>query len=72
LWFKDCIIRQLDRYAGISLAAGKAINARQFLSMLPDNAMYPALLGWGWGMGLMTLIPPPQKKKFTVKILKLR
>ena len=35
----------------------------QFLSMLPDNVMYPALLGWGWGMGLMTPIPPPPKKK---------
>jgi len=30
--------------------------------MLPDNEMYPALLGWGWGMGLMTPIPTPTKK----------
>jgi len=42
-----------ERYAGSSIATGRASHARQIKDD-PDEKGYPGTLGWGLGMSLTT------------------
>jgi len=52
--------------AGSSITTGRTSQARQIKGDGPDKKGYPALPGWGLGVGLTT---PPHKKIFFVEIL---
>jgi hypothetical protein len=52
-WLTDIACSsEFERYAGDSLAAGRATLSGQVLSKVQDKERYPGLPGWGLGFGL--------------------